>query len=132
MNIETKSYESRGVRYHEQIVPDSMIVVDAYHPCSSNTPWDYHGMRHQREIGMVLQAAGIEYIRLRTTAILLHPTGTGSGGCVRLGDCDTPGVYKIAVPNEHYGVAMEAISHHKERIEDWINGKCELPEACRG
>jgi hypothetical protein len=132
MKIESKSYVKNGVKYHEQMVPHMMVVVDTFHPNPTNPPWDYQGIRHQREYFRVLENAGIECVCLCTSAVLLHPVGTGPNGSVRLGDNMTPGIYKIAVCKRKVVAAKKAIAEHKVTIQKWLDGKAEFPAACRG
>ncbi|MFZ5832276.1 MAG: hypothetical protein ACOY3P_19495 [Planctomycetota bacterium] len=129
--MQTKTYVEHGTRVCEQLTPAGYAVIDTYHPCPTVTPWDYHGMKHQREFAYVLRSAGIECLCLITTRTILHPRGTGVNGAVRFGDDMTPGEYRIAVPEAQAQAAREAIDAHKKAIDRWLFTNGPMPEACR-
>jgi hypothetical protein len=117
----------------EDAVPEGYVEVDTYHPCPTVTPWDYYGGKHQREISLVLRAADIPHILLRTTERLKHPVGTGPRGSVRFGDDMMPGVFRVAVPNQYESRAHGAILAHKSRVAEWLkNPSMPMPAACQG
>ena len=124
-----KRQDTHGNTVREWLVPDGFTVIDTYTPHS--TPWDYHGMKHQRELRHVL--AEVCDVALPNIDVTLgHPFGTGPGGAVRLGDAMTPGTFRLAVPTDKVGDAQKAITAHKAAIEEWLLGKGEMPLACRG
>lgn len=107
--IKTDRHTENYVDVREQLCPSGYVEVDIYHLSSSTTPWDYYGGKHQREYRTVLKTAGIESIGLTTSKTLLCPTGTGSGGIVRMGDNMTPGIYRIAVKVADQDAAPQGI-----------------------
>jgi len=129
--VQTDRRTEHSVDIREQLCPEGMIEVDVYHPCSSTTPWDYYGGKHQREYRNVLKAAGIESVGLTTSKVLLHPSGTGPGGSVRMGDNMCPGVYRIAVKADDQSAADVAFAAHKQAITAWLDDGAPMPEACR-
>lgn len=126
-----KVYTEHLVETREEVCPEGWVEIDIYHPSSTITPWDYYGMKHQRELGRVLDSDGIGYQKLITHKKHLAPVGTGPGGAVRFGDNMMPGVYRIAVKEEDVGRAHQAINEHKKRVDDWINNGAPMPDACR-
>ena len=132
MRPEIRKYTLNMVDYVEEMCPEMMVIVDTYHPCYSNPPWDYHGMKHQREYGRVLQEAGIPFVPLVTRKTLRSPIGSGPGGRVRFGDNMTPGVYKIAVQKHDAPAAEAALAAHQQAINDWLYHHKPMPPACRG
>ncbi len=130
MSLKAKVYQEHGTRVMEDVLPDGYTVIDTFHPCGTVTPWDYHGMRHQREYIRVLRAAGIEAIALTTSRRILHPHGTGPGGRVRFGDDMTPGTYRLAVPSEVALLATLALENHRADILNWLNNGGQIPAAC--
>jgi hypothetical protein len=131
VKLSTRSWVSNHVQYTEEIVPEGMVLVDEFHPCMSTCPWDYYGRKHQLELMAALSEQGIPSVALRTNELKLSPTGTGPGGAVRFGDAMLPGIYRIAVASRDHARAVVAIATHKQEVEDWLDGKCELPTACR-
>jgi len=131
MTIEIKIYEDHGIRHVEEQVPVGYCVIDDYTPTSSTTPWDYYGMKHQRELSCVLRNNSIPCILLHTTYTKLHPMGSGPKGSVRFGDDMLPGRYRIAVPIELTIAAQLALSIHKQAIENWLYNKGPMPQECR-
>ena len=79
MSLKAKVYQEHGTRVMEDVLPDGYTVIDTFHPCGTVTPWDYHGMRHQREYIRVLRAAGIEAIALTTLRKDSPPTWYWAG-----------------------------------------------------
>lgn len=132
MTIQVRTSVRDCVTIREQVVPPDYVVVDTYHPCSSTTPWDYHGGKHVREIKKVLLAANIESVSLVESHTHISPTGSGPNGRVRFGDNMMPGVYRVAVPEHDAPAAEAAIAAHKAKLDLWMDGGCELPLACRG
>src|SRR5690349_6406672 len=94
--------------------PEGYVVADTYRPCSSVTPWDYYGGKHQQEYITVLRAAGIPCAGAQRIDKILHPRGTGRGGAVRFGDNMLPGEYYILVPPERLEDAQRAFEAHRE------------------
>ncbi len=132
MQIETRTYTRDCVTIREEQVPPTFMVVDTYHPCPSNIPWDYHGGNHTREIRRVLLEAGIKSITLVESHTNSVPVGSGPGGRVRFGDGMMPGIYRVAVSKHKVVRAREAIVAHEMEVEKWIQGeRLELPLACR-
>jgi len=126
--IRIKKYVEHGCNVVEDIPPEGWVVIDTYHPHS--TPWDYHGMRHQRELSLVLREAGVGCVRLQKRSTIIHPMGTGPGGAVRFGDNMTPGVFHIAVAPESETAARAALKAHREAIENWLYNDGPMPAAC--
>lgn len=122
-----KRTDEFGNTVREHILPEGYVVIDEYIPHS--TPWDYHGMRHQREFCRVL--GNVCNVALPNKQVDLgNPTGTGPGGSVRLGDAMTPGVFRIAVHKSRENAARQAIANHKAAVENWLFHNGPMPEAC--
>ncbi len=98
MNKITRSERTeRGIRYNEPVIPDGYVVVDAYIPSSTITPYDSYGNRRLKRCQDALAGEGIESISLVTRRTIVSPRGSGPGGSVRFGDDMLPGIYKTAV-----------------------------------
>ena len=126
-----KTHTEHSIRIVEEEVPAGHVVIDDYTPTSSVTPWDYYGGKHQREYSAVLKAAVIQHTLLTTHRTNLAPMGTGPMGRVRFGDDMMPGTYRISVTVADQSAALAAIEKHKQGIKDWLDGKAEMPAACR-
>lgn len=130
-NIGLNKYVKNNCQYTEDITPKGMVEIDVYDPSPSTTPWDYYGMKHQREYRRVLHNAGIEHVVcLETRRLNLSPSGTGPGGSIRLGDSMMPHTYRIAVYEDDVNDAIQAIQEHKQAIDEWMGGG-PMPDACR-
>jgi hypothetical protein len=129
--MENKAYDEHGVHVVEYLLPLGYQVIDAYNPCATVTPWDYHGMCHHREYSKVLATAGIESVLMRTTRVSLFPQGTGPGGAVRFGDNMLPSSYFIAVRDADVAAAHVAIANHRAEVDEWLkNPTRPIPVAC--
>lgn len=104
-----------------QYPPGGWRVVDSYTPCHTVTPYDYYGLKHQREIVGVLNAAGIECKTLEQKRRRLNPIGTGPGGRVRFGDDMVPSTYEVCVKKKHVTEARRVIEHHQARSRRFYN-----------
>ena len=125
----TREYVLNGVKIHETMVPDMYVVVDSYRPPQSCTPWDYYGNSHQKEIGRVLKAEGIEFTFCNIRETKMNPRGSGPGGRVRFGDSMMPGEYRIAVRKRDVEKATAAIERHKKAVIEWLEGNGPKPQA---
>lgn len=124
-----KYTDEHGNTVREHKVPDGFTVIDTYHPHSC--PWDYYGMKHQRELQNVLaEVCDVALPNINLT--LGHPIGSGPGGRVRFGDNMTPGTFRLAVPADSVGKANAAIAAHKQAVDKWLWHGGEMPLACRG
>lgn len=124
-----KKYTEHSIEIVEELLPEGMVEVDTHHPCSSVTPWDAYGLKHQREYQYVLQQAGIPAIPLVTHRTNLSPRGSGPEGRVRFGDAMLPGVYRLAVAAEHEARAKELLAAHAEAVTQWAMGPGPMPAA---
>lgn len=124
-----KRLDEHNNTVREHLVPDGFVVIDTYTPHSC--PWDYYGMKHQRELQNVL--ADVCDVALPNINLTLgNPIGSGPGGSVRFGDNMTPGTFRLAVPADMVGKAQAAIAAHKAEVQKWLDGERDLPLACRG
>lgn len=127
-----RTFEEHHIRVNQELPPEGWVIVDAYHPCSSVTPWDSYGNSHLAEIARVLKAAGIESMPLVTNQTNLIPSGTGPGGRVRFGDDMMPGIYETAVRTEDENRANVAIIAHQAVIQEWLKDPSKpMPEVLR-
>jgi len=129
MEITAKEYTKHGCQVREELPPDGWVVISICTPHSC--PWDYYGLKHNQEISNVMKAAGIQCVSLHTRSTVISPMGSGPGGRVRFGDNMTPGLYRVAVPQEDQSAAQIALNHHNVDIQDWLHNGGAMPEACR-
>lgn len=117
--VKAQTTRDHGCETRTEVCPRGWRVIDCYHPHS--TPWDYHGAKHLSETRAILSRHGIQSIMLRTRATILAPHGTGPGGRVRLGDADTPGVYRTAVHHTDKDRAVDLLAEYRTAIDKWID-----------
>lgn len=129
MDIKKTKSTQFGILTENQETPENWVDVVKYHPHS--TPWDYQGNKEIRRWMYVFQSCNIQCVGLVTTRTRLSPQGTGPFGRVRFGDDMMPGVYRVAVPKEHYEAAQNAIKMHEAEIQRWLHNDGPMPAACR-
>lgn len=127
--ILTREYQEHGIFNRERYIDDeNWEIIDTYTPCSSVTPWDAYGVKHQRELMSVFADAGIECIAFDTYRRIISPFGTGPGGRVRFGDDMMPSTYMIAIPKKDKGLAIAAIEQFRRAVHAWLYEKGPMPK----
>ncbi len=130
MKLEREVSESGNIRTSKPVCPVGWVVIDTYHPCPSVTPWDYYGLKHQREYSKALRDAGIDCVPMETRQNIITPRGSGPFGRVRVGDDMMPSVYEIAVPDDQAAAARVTLEAHKEAVRAWLHDGKPMPVAC--
>lgn len=118
-----------GIESRETPVPEGFTVLESYTPHSC--PWDCYGRNWVNETRAVLKNAGIDSVECSIKQSILHPRGSGPGGRVRVGDNMMPGIFRVAVPTESMGAAVQAMAEHQTAVKNWLYNGGKMPEACR-
>ena len=129
MKIKIETRTENHVKIVEDMLPVGWVEVRYYFPHSC--PWDSYGSKFLREYTKVLKQAGIPVVGLQRRETSLSPTGTGPNGSIRFGDSMLPGSYRVAVPIPYKQDALFAIGLHRKQLDDWLDGKRAIPEACK-
>ena len=80
---------------------------------------------------MLLNITHTLRVGLVTRMTKTSPQGSGPYGRVRFGDNMMPGIYRVAVPNDHLEAARNAIKLHEEEVHNWLHKNGPMPDACR-
>lgn len=130
MKLEVQIFDSNGIHHAKDVIPKGWIPILDYTPHSC--PWDYYGMRWGKERIFVMQEAGIDAAIAEDRMTAINPVGTGHKGAVRFGDNMIPHNYLLIVKKEDQDKAEQALAEHKKAVDDWLDGKANMPNACRG